>query len=183
MKKKKVFVPVQTFRNLVSEDTLRILQVLDKHYLSCSQLSKKTDIPTDRIQNQLEKLVDGNLIKSKKKNEAIQYKLSFKGSSLLHPENSRIMILFAASIITLTISLGSMIQWATETVPTREEPMFFLQENDKVLDEPLSLLTTETAQNVYDPLYSWIAIFGIMLFVLLISFTYWRYQKNKAQAL
>jgi DNA-binding HxlR family transcriptional regulator len=183
MKKKKVFVPAQTFKNLISEDTLHILQVLDKHMLSIDQLKKKTKIPSTRLHQQLQKLVESNVIKEKSKNATIHYKLSFKGTSLLHPENSRVMILFTASIITLSLSIGSMFHWATQTVQTREEPRFFLQESDKAVNEPLSLLTTETAQNVHDPLYSWIAIIGIMLFVVLISVTYWRYQKNKAQAL
>lgn len=183
MKNKKVFVPVQTFKNLVSEDTLTILQVLDKHSLSINQLSKKTKIPQEHLQPQLQKLINGNVVKTKNRKQTMQYSLSFKGSSLLHPENSRIMILFTASMLTLLISAGSIVHWVSQSVPPEDKTMHLLQESDNVVKGPGALLTTETTQNVQDPLFSMIALVGIILFILLISLTYWRYRKNKPQAL
>lgn len=183
MKNKKIFVPVQTFKNLVSEDTLRILQVLDKHNLTSDQLSTITKIPRNRLQSQLQRLSDGKLIKTKKQNDRDHYSLSFKGSSLLHPENSRIMVLFSASIITLLLSIGSMIHWISQTFLPPENETNLLQEADNVVKGPLSVFATETTQNVQDPWYSIIALIGITLFVVLISVTMWRYQKNKSLAL
>ena len=183
MKDKKIFVPVETFKNLISEDTLRILKVLDKHTLSFIQLGKKTDIPQDQLQFQLQRLIQGKVVKTKNRKNTLHYSLSFRGSSLLHPENSRIMILFCASIITFLISIGSLVHWIVQNMPTPPEDMRLLEESDNVVKGPVTLLATETSQNVQDPLFSIIAFIGIILFTFLISITYWRYRKNKSQAL
>jgi predicted transcriptional regulator len=183
MKQKKIFVPVQTFKNLISEDTLQIIQLLDKHSFSLHQLKEKTGISQERIQMQLEKLIDGNVIKTKRTKNPIQYTLTFKGSSLLHPENNRIMVLFSASLVTLVISASSFIYWITQKTPTPEDGIHLLQESDRVVNGPVKTFASETAQNVQDPLFSTVAVIGIVVFITLISITFWRYQKNKSQAL
>jgi predicted transcriptional regulator len=185
MKNKKVFVPIQTFKNLISEDTIHILQVLDKQSLSLIQLSKKTQIPQNQLESELYKLINGKVIKNKKRNQQSYYTLTFKGSSLLHPENSRIVTLCSISILTLLVSIGSIIQWLTQTIPTptKEDTFHLLQEGDNVVEGPVTLLATESTQQMHNPLYSWIALIGISLFIILISVTYWRYKKNKPQAL
>jgi hypothetical protein len=183
MKNKKVFVPVETFKNLISEDTLQILKVLDKHSLSLIQLKDKTNIPESQLQSQLQRLLQGRVVKRKKRKDTLHYSLSFRGSSLLHPENSHIMILFSASILTLLIALGSIVHWIIQSIPDQQEELRLLQESDNVVKGPLTLLATETSQNVQDPLFATIAFIGIILFTILICFTYWRYKKNKPQAL
>lgn len=183
MKNKKVFLPIQTFKNLVSEDTLCILQQLDTHKLSVNQLIEKTNLSRNQIKSQLQKLLDSKLIKEKHNHQLPQYSLTFKGSSLLHPENSRILVLFTASILTLLISIGSIIHWISQSAQTQNPPITLLQESDNVAKGPGRFVVTETTQNIHDPFYSIIAIIGIVLFIILISITYWRYKKNKSQAL
>lgn len=184
MKNKKVFVPVQTFKNLVSKDTLTILQVLDKHSYSIHQLREKTNISQERLQRNLQKLIDGKVIKTKNIKNLEQYTLTFKGSSLLHPENNRIMVLFSVSLLTLIISMGSFIHWIFQKTPsTPGDGVRLLQESDNVMNGPLKTFATDTAQNVQDPFYSMVALIGIVIFITLVSITFWRYQKNKSQAL
>jgi DNA-binding HxlR family transcriptional regulator len=183
MKNKKVSISSQTFKTLISEDTLHILHALDKHSLSLDQLKKGTALSIDQLNNQLKKLADANVIKTKQRNDKEPtFSLTLKGSSLLHPETSRIMILFGASIITLSLSISGLIQWITQPVQ-EAEPMYYFLESDNALKSPPTFQALEATEQIPDPLYSTLAIGAMVLFIVLISLTIWRYNKNKPQAL
>ena len=183
MKNKKVSISSQTFKTLISEDTLHILHALDKHTLSLDQLENRTKLSTDQINDQLKRLSTAHVVKTKiHKNQQPEFSLTLKGSSLLHPETSRVMILFGASILTLTIAISGLIQWISQPVQ-EAEPLYYFLESDNALKGPPTFQVLETTEQIADPLYSSLALGAMILFVVLISITIWRYNKNKPQAL
>lgn len=184
MIKKKITIPAQLFKNLVSKDTLKIIQILDKHSFSLEELKQRTSIPVDQLKIELKKLGQGNIVKEKQyQSKSSQYSLTFKGSSLLHPENSRIMILFSISILAIAVALGSLMKYITQTIQDKQEPIRLMNEGTILDNDSWFLSATETSQQPIDPFFSQIAIIGMMLFIILICITIWRYKKNRFQAL
>ena len=184
MNQKKIIIPAQLFKNLISKDTLRIIQILDKHSFSLEELKERTSIPVDQLKRELTKLGQGNIVKEKQyRLKTPQYSLTFKGSSLLHPENSRIMILFCTSIFAIAVALGSLMKYITQTIQDKQEPIRLMNEGTILDNDSWFLSATETSQQTIDPFFSQVAIIGMMLFIVLISITIWRYKKNSFQAL
>lgn len=180
---KKVSISAHTFKSLISEDALNILRALDKHMLSLDQLKNQTNLSRVQLNDQLERLTLANVVKTKiHKNQQPTFSLTLKGSSLLHPETSRVMILFGASIITLSVTIGSLIHWINQPIQ-EAEPMYYFLESDNALKGPSTFQVLETTEQISDPLYSSLFLGAMILFVALISITIWRYNKNKIQAL
>jgi hypothetical protein len=184
MKQKKISISAELFKNLMSTDTLRIMQILDKHSFSLEELKERTALPLDQLKLQLMKLKQGNIIKEKQyRQKSPQYRLTFKGSNLLHPENPRVIILFCASILTITATIGTTLQRFIRSIETPQDPIQILQETNPGANDRIGMLTTETAQQLPSPFFSSAIMLGLILCIVLVSITLWRYKKNKAQAL
>ena len=182
MKGKKVYIQANTLRNLISNETKQVLHHLDSKDLTTEQLQKQTNISEDELHHQLTNLLNGNLIKKKQKQNTFYYSLTYKGSCLLHPENSRILLLYGLSLFSLTFSLAHVIHWIQQTMQT--SPKIMVTPNGQLFfDESSSVLTTRTIEKVADPMITPIVLVGFILFIFLISITIWRYQKNKVLAL
>ncbi|MBS3749660.1 MAG: hypothetical protein KGY67_08205 [Candidatus Thermoplasmatota archaeon] len=184
MKQKKISISAQMFKNIVSEDTLRILQILDKHSFSLEELKERTTIPLNQLKPQLTKLKQGNIVKEKNyRQKRTHYSLTFKGSSLLHPENQRILILSSVSIVALLLTIGSLVQRFIHSLQTPQDPMRSLQETNSVTNDGIGIFATETGQQINDPTISSAIMIGLILCIVLTSITLWIYRKNKSQAL
>ena len=182
MKSKKVFIQAETLRNLMSNETKQVLHHLDSENLTDEQLQKHTKISKDELHHQLTNLLNGNLIKKKQKQNTFYYSLTYKGSCLMHPENSRILLLYGLSMFSLTLSLAHVIHWIGQIMQTSQKTVV-IPTNRQFFDESSQLFATGTIEQVSDPIISPIVVVGFVLFVILISMTIWRYQKNKALAL
>jgi DNA-binding HxlR family transcriptional regulator len=182
MKSKKVYIQAETLRNLMSHETKQVLHHLDSKDLTNEQLHKQTNISKDDLHHQLINLLNGNLIKKKHKQNTFYYSLTYKGSCLLHPENSRILLLYGLSLFSLTFSLAHVIHWIRQILQTSQETMV-TPNTQLFFDESSSVLGTRTIEQTADPLITPIILIGFVLFVCLICMTIWRYQKNKNLAL
>ena len=107
----KVTIDKETFKALASDTRLEILKALDGRKMNLSELSRKTGLSKTTILEHLNKLVEADLVKKieREGHKWTYYKLSWKGSSLLHPENTKIVIVFCVSIFFL---LGGVYQIA-----------------------------------------------------------------------
>lgn len=182
MKSKKVYIKVDTLRNLISNETKKVLHHLDSKNLTDEELQKETNISEDELHHQLTNLVNGNLIKKKQKQDTFYYSLTYKGSCILHPENSRILLLYGLSMFSLTLALAHVIHWIRQTMQTSQKTVV-IPNNRLFFDKGSSVLATETMEQVTNPMISPIVLVGFVLFIILIIVTIWRYQKNKALAL
>lgn len=179
MKSKRVYIKIDSLKNLISNDTKQILHSLDSNNLSKEQLQKITQLSEDRLHHQIENLINGKLIRKKQRKNEFYYSLTYKGSSLMHPENSRILTLYAVSLASISITLSYVIHW----MQTSSKTNILAPDRGFFEDSNTLLATTETVQQVNNPSLSPFVFIGFILFVILISITFWRYKKNKKQVL
>jgi len=173
----KVTLDIKDFKALASESRLDILKALDGKNMSLQDISTVTQLHEVTIHEHLTKLVEAGFVKKQERegHKWVYYRLSWKGSSLLHPENTKVVVLFTSTFFTFCVGLYSFIVFFKDNlVPTAGgadgpllgfgEPTFFSQ-----------ILTTEIIVSV--------ASICFILFVILLSVSVWRYRKNKPQKL
>lgn len=99
----KVTLDRETFKALASDTRLEILRTLDGKNLGLKEISKATNLNKATLHEHLTKLHEAGLVKRKERegHKWVYYKLTWKGESLLHPENTRIVVLFSVAFIAL----------------------------------------------------------------------------------
>lgn len=99
----KVTLDMNTFKALASETRLDILRVLDGKKLNLKDICNITTLNKATLHEHLSKLHDAGLVKRKERkgHKWVYYKLTWKGESLLHPENTKIVLLFTITFFTL----------------------------------------------------------------------------------
>ena len=111
----KVSLDLDSFKALASETRLDILRTLDGKKLSLKEITKATNLHKMTLYEHLSKLVSAGFIKriEREGHKWVYYKLTWKGSSLLHPENTRIVVMFSVTLISLFFGLISFIAFTT----------------------------------------------------------------------
>ena len=163
----KVTLNLNDFKALASETRLDILRALDGKKLNLNDLSTATKLHKMTLHEHLGKLVEAGFVKKNERegHNWVYYKLSWKGASLLHPENTRIVILFSATFFSLFFCMFSLITFVQTSsymfaggpgpIPNGVPPMLF-------------------------------AIVALLCLILIITFmlvSLWRYKKNKTPKL
>ena len=110
----KVTLDMGTFKALASDTRLDILRVLDGKKLSLRDISKATKLNKATLHEHLSKLHEAGLVKRKERegHKWVYYKLSWKGEGLLHPENTRIVVLFSITFISLFLGIIQLVNFA-----------------------------------------------------------------------
>lgn len=103
----KVTLDMNTFKALASDTRLDILKALDKKSLSLKDISKVTNLNKATLHEHLTKLNEAGLVKKKERegHKWVYYKLTWKGEGLLHPENTRIVVMFSTTFISLIVAV------------------------------------------------------------------------------
>ena len=116
----KVTLDRDTFKALASDTRLDILRSLDGKKMSLKDISKSTNLNKATLHEHLLKLTEAGLVKKKERegHKWVYYKLSWKGESLLHPENTRIVVLFSTTFIALWVGIIQLISYIQGTVVT-----------------------------------------------------------------
>jgi len=109
----KITLDMHTFKALASDTRLDILKALDGKRLSLKELGVITNLNKATLHEHLAKLNDAGLIKKKERegHKWVYYKLTWKGEGLLHPENTRIVVMFSITFISLLIAIILMINF------------------------------------------------------------------------
>lgn len=199
----KVTLDKNSFKALASDTRLNILKSLDGKKMNLKDICNATNLNKATLHEHLIKLTEAGLVKRKERqgHKWVYYKLTWKGESLLHPENTRIVILFSVTFISLAAGLVQFINFLVSrgtTFLTRDPNGKFhiikdLPDittgpngvNDRALNN-----TTKIAQgNEYgingasslsqDPIFLYIAIACFIVFILGLSISIWRYKKNR----
>ena len=99
----KITLDRETFKALASDTRLDILRALDGRNLSLKDICKTTNLNKATLHEHLAKLHDAGLVKRKERDghKWVYYKLTWKGESLLHPENTKIVVMFTTTFIIL----------------------------------------------------------------------------------
>ena len=103
----KVTLDMNTFKALASDTRLDIMRALDGKRLSLKDISKATNLNKATLHEHLSKLNEAGLVKKKERegHKWVYYKLTWKGEGLLHPENTRIVVLFTTTFISLFLGI------------------------------------------------------------------------------
>ena len=202
----KVTLNKEAFKALASETRLKIIKTLDGKQMNLTELSKKTDLNKATLHEHLKKLLDTGLVKKKQRpgHKWVYYKLSWKGESLLHPENTKIVVLFATSFIALFAAITQMVMWAKGTIISASnfneiktlDATNTMNGNGSTLPSPLNGTSIpeegklivdkgrESLTMIYqDPFFLYLAIICFVCFAVILSIAIHKLWKNKPQKL
>jgi DNA-binding transcriptional ArsR family regulator len=178
----KVSLDLDSFKALASETRLDILRTLDGKKLSLKEITKATNLHKMTLYEHLSKLVSAGFIKriEREGHKWVYYKLTWKGSSLLHPENTRIVVMFSITLISLFFGLISFIAFIIQEPAKTLVRGFYVLSDTKNEGTPLGDSINQY-QLTTSPLFLYIAIGCVILFISLLVISVWRYRKNKTQ--
>jgi len=117
----KVTLDMNAFKALASDTRLSILRALDGKKLNLKELVKVTDLNKATLHEHLSKLNEAGLVKKKERDghKWVYYKLSWKGEGLLHPENTRIVVMFSTTFIALSVGIIQMFNFLKGRIVAR----------------------------------------------------------------
>ena len=128
----------------------------------------------------------------------IYYKLSWKGESLLHPENTKIVVLFTITFIALWAGIIQMAwyikgkvmgvgsdfyyyaQKGGEGTPLAEDGIETVPENSRLF---LNVSNGETSILYQDPVFLYIAIICFIVFIIILCVSPWKLRENRSPKL
>jgi len=114
----KVTLDMATFKALASDTRLGILKALDGKRMALKDISKATNLNKATLHEHLSKLNEAGLVKKNERegHKWVFYKLTWKGECLLHPENTRIVVLFSITFLTLFVGIIQIVNYVRGVV-------------------------------------------------------------------
>jgi len=164
----KVSLDLNSFKALASDTRLNILRTLDGKKLSLNDIAHSTNLHKVTLHEHLSRLTEAGFIKKieREGHKWVYYKLSWKGESLLHPENTRIVVLFSITFFTLFFGISSLI-WGWSISPKRN--MMLEYASDKAFEQ--------------SQIFPIITVIFFLLFGFLLAITLWRFKTNRTPKL
>ncbi len=186
----KVNLDINAFKALASETRLNILKVLDRKKMSLNEICNATNLNKATLHEHLLKLNEAGLVKRKERegHKWVYYELTWKGSCLLHPENTKIVILFSISILTLFAGFFQVVLFFRSSI-ANDMPKIFLASDGRNWDigsgtvgnnSSTILQNSDTFSIIaHDPIFFYLAVgFFIVFFIFLVT-ALKKYLKNK----
>lgn len=199
----KVTLDRDTFKALASDTRLDILRTLDGRRMNLTEIAAQTKLNKATLHEHLSKLAEVGLVKKKERegHKWVYYKLSWKGENILHPENTRIVIMFAMTFVALTAGFAQLYLYLKGTVFSLSEELLggekspvlggnetgvntsgiqdginSVPENARVFLDSSDGMVNALYQ---DPLFLYLAVGCFVLFIVLLSVSLWRFWGNK----
>ncbi len=202
----KVTLDREAFKALASDTRLDILRTLDGKKMSLTEISRATNLNKATLHEHLSKLLEADLVKRKDRegHKWVYYKLSWKGESLLHPENTKIVVMFSIAFVTLMAGIVQMFLYAKGTIQSQFDSFSsegeFLTRGASDTNESLPYLTNTTeilekSINVFDsggnglqiiyqePLLLYASVICFLTFLVIFALSIWYVMKNKTPKL
>ena len=193
----KVTLDINAFKALASDTRLDILRALDGKKMSLKDISNATNLNKATLHEHLSKLNEAGLIKKRERegHKWVYYKLSWKGESLLHPENTKIVVLFATTFIALCVGIIQMIWYVRGRMTEIGSDLYYAQKDgagspsaeDGINSIPERLFldgSSESTSTLYqDPMFLYIAIACFIIFTIVLSISLWKLRENKTPKL
>ena len=206
----KVTLDMDTFKALASDTRLDILRILDGKNLSLKDISNATQLNKATLHEHLAKLNEAGLVKRKERegHKWVTYKLTWKGECLLHPENTRIVVMFAVTFIALWTGVIQLLLYAKGTIVSSGQNILYSFQSDdmsKISDgtvgndipinlppETLETIGEEGSRTVgsggaftflQDPIFLYLAIVCFIIFIIVACVAVWRLSNNETPRL
>ena len=180
----KVTLDKEAFKALASDTRLDILRCLDGKKMTVTELASVTNMNKATLHEHLNKLSTVELIKrvEREGHKWVYYKLSWKGSCLLHPENNRIVVMFSATILVLIAGIVGIINYISSMIIpsiTQDGGMLTAPEKGAEDMNGLTYVSDQGSNLSANPYFLYLAIICIIAFVILFMVSYKKYQLNK----
>ncbi|RLF28608.1 MAG: hypothetical protein DRN05_03635 [Thermoplasmata archaeon] len=205
----KVTLDRETFKALASDVRLEILKILDGKKMSLNEISNVMRLNKATLHEHLTKLNEAGLVKknSREGHKWVYYKLTWKGESLLHPENTKIVVLFTITFISLWMGIIQLLFYARGTLVSLGSgftPSRFFAENegggmmDTNVTTSSSKILSSLPKNtrifldentgvwkaVYqNPMFLYVAVICFVVFIVLLCVSIWRLWENRSPKL
>ncbi|KYK28525.1 hypothetical protein AYK20_01130 [Thermoplasmatales archaeon SG8-52-1] len=165
----KVSLDIESFKALASETRLDILKVLDGKKLNLNEITKATNLHKMTLHEHLSKLTSAGFINriEREGHKWVYYTLSWKGQSILHPENTRIVVLFSVTFISLIFGIFAIVKYIGEN-PVKSHEI---------------ILETSPGAVSGESIFLYLSVICMMFFFILLTISIWRFRKNKSQKL
>ena len=114
----KVTLDMATFKALASDTRLDILRALDGKKMSLKEICTATNLNKATLHEHLLKLNEAGLVNKNERDghKWVMYKLTWKGECLLHPENTKIVVLFSITFMTLFVGIINLVNYVKGVV-------------------------------------------------------------------
>ena len=205
----KVTLDMDTFKALASDTRLDILRTLDGKKMSLKDISAATKLNKATLHEHLVKLNEAGLVKRKERegHKWVTYKLTWKGESLLHPENTRIVVMFSVTFIALWAGVIQLLWYVKGTMVAFGSNDYFAYQSKEwsggaenaggngIPPDGMNTLADEGSRYVeyglnegattflQDPLFLYLAIACFIVFTVVVCVATWRVWKNKTPKL
>ena len=205
----KVTLDKDTFKALASDTRLDILRALDGKKMSLNDLCAQTKLNKATLHEHLSKLHEAGLVKKKERegHKWVYYKLSWKGESLLHPENARIVVLFSVTFVALWAGFLQLLWYAKGSLIPLSQSYFEGSETYVKISGDAGNMTNSTLDNTpiigrlpensnfaldtvgdinvftQNPIFLYIAIACFVIFTVVLIVSIWRLYENKTPRL
>jgi len=150
----KITLDRETFKALASDTRLDILKALDGKNLGLNEIVKVSNLNKATLHEHLAKLNEAGLIKRNERDghKWVYYKLTWKGECLLHPENTKIVVLFTTTFVALWIGIIQLIWYIKGTVinsvSTSSNHVLYMT-TDKGIAESMTILGVGSERGTY----------------------------------
>jgi len=180
----KITLETKDFKVLASETRLAILKALDGKKMGLKDISRVTNLHEMTLHEHLEKLVESGFVKRKERkgHKWVYYQLSWKGESLIHPENTKVVVLFTTAFITLLFGIIGLVNIAKSIIAS-QSPLG-VNNGGEVIDNPINGIPSQDTGGSevlfgLNPILLYVTIACFIIFIILIVVSVWKYKKNK----
>ena len=148
-----IILDKKTFKALSSEKRISILHALDNKKMTLSEMSRALKMDKNTLFTHLKVLTDSGFIKRKQRegHKWVYYHLSWSGTSILHPEKSRLSVMITTIVFSI-FALFNIIYYSSLNMVETSSPIV----NDKA-----PIYSNPLLDNIY--LISLLIIFVILL--------------------
>ncbi len=196
----KVTLDRETFKALASDTRLNILRTLDGKNLGLNDISKATNLNKATLHEHLVKLNQAGLVKKKERegHKWVYYKLTWKGENLLHPENTKIVVLFSLTFIALWAGIIQVFWYVKGTVLSVAPGTFASEAEGNGLKEAVNNTAVpamdefpQDSRLFYDggegvinvlyqnPIFLYIGIICFAIFLVILCISIWKACENR----
>lgn len=177
----KITLDRDMFKALASETRLEILKTLDGKKLGLNEISNKINLNKATLHEHLSKLYNAGLVNRHERegHKWVYYNLTWKGESLLHPENTRIMVMFSLTSIALFFGLINLINYIRNMIIVKRGSDLLYSQYINKAEDNIYLIGKGTTYLNENNLFSIFTIISFTIFIILMGFSLWRYKKNK----
>ena len=146
----KIPLELDDIKALASDTRLEILKALDRKKLNLRDLTTITNLNKATLHVHLSKLLDAGFIAKKERqgHKWVYYRLTWKGECLLHPENTRIVVLFGIAFVSFFVGIIQLLNYAKGTIVGYAQTLPHA-ETTQIFSIPEGVSSTVSSQHLF----------------------------------